>query len=613
MKKNYLLCLIILLFSQISYAQGQGNCPRDIVYNGSWSGGNGPNGAPNESDIARGIYIEGNVIITENVKCACLTIASEATLSIADGVSLQVENQLEMSGDLRLIGSSQLVQMHAGLSKVIGTGRLYKDQNSILGSTYEYSFWSSPVKNLNATTYTVAGVMKDGTTPLSSTSTHQNIRFTNSYNGTVDPLTISSQWLFGMLNGVSTVDWIQKREHGFLKPGEGYSMKGPGAPQNYTYVGTPNDGEITIDVIENTVSVLGNPYPSALDAHTFLTDNPIITDLYFLDQKDFDDTHGVTSYDPYRTLAVRNVITGVAAPSFVKGIGGLNGVSYQSPGRYIPIAQGFYTNVHTSGTIIFNNSHRSYYAEDDYDSIFINKNQNTSSNKNDETEFSVLKLGFESVNSANENIHRQTAISFIEGNSFAFESGIDSKVPILAATDMYFQFPNQNDKLVIAGIQEVTEGLEFPITVTIAGGTQNVELMVDEIRNIHHSFILIDKVSNIEYDIAKGPITLTLPTGTYSERFYIRFGKPNQEASLENDLIIYSHQKEVIIKPFNNTTIQGYSIHNVLGQKLLSSSNISTQPNEVIVRVPTTRFAMGVLFVRVETDRGVFTKKLILQ
>lgn len=612
MGKKYVLCIVILI-SKLSYAQGQGNCPKDIIYATTWSGGNGANGAPNETDVNSGIYIEGNVTITENVKCACLNIARDATLSIADGVSLIIENELEMIGDLRLLGSAQLIQNHIGDSKIIGSGELYKDQNSILGSTYGYSFWSSPVRNVNASNYTVIGVMKDGTTPLTDTSVHPNLLFTNGFDGSLNPLTISSQWVFGMLNGTSTADWVQKRESGFLMPGEGYSMKGPGAPQNYTYVGTPNDGEIIIKAIANTVSVLGNPYPSALDAHTFLKDNPIITDLYFLDQKEFDGTHIASAYDPYRTLAVRNLITGVAAPTRVKGVGGLDGVSYQGPGRYIPIAQGFYTNVHTSGDIVFNNSHRAIYVEDDFNSIFINKNQNTRARQEIDTEFSILKFGFEYLNSNNESIHRQTAISFIEGNTFAFENGADSKVPILAATDMYFKFPNLNDELVIASIQEVTEGLEFPITITIDGGLQNIELMVDEMRNVNHSYALIDKTSSIEYDIANEPITLRLPSGTYSERFYIRFGKPNQEASLENDLIIYSHQKEVIIKPFNNTRVDHYSIYNVLGQKLLESSNIHTQPNEVIVRVPTTRFARGVLFVHVETNRGVFKKKLILQ
>lgn len=613
MFKHLTLLLSTLVIGQhTTFAQNQNNCPKDIVFNNVWTGGSGQNNAPNMNDTSLGVYIEGNVTITESINCACLVVAENATLSVATGAALYVEDALELNGDIRLLGSAQLIQKHNDVSKVTGLGKLYKDQNSVLGTTYEYSFWSSPVKEIGKSFFRVGAVMKDGTIPLSDSSIHTNITFVTSLDGSTTPLTISSFWIFGMVNGLSPADWSHKRETGLFNPGEGYSMKGPGAPQNYTYIGTPNDGTLSINVIENTASILGNPYPSALDAHLFLNDNQSISDLHFFDQKEFNVSHGSSAYDPYRTFAVRNRITGVAAPTQVKGIGGINGVSYQGPGRYIPIGQGFYANVVENGTISFKNAHRAYYEEDDVNSIFINRS--STSNTNQVTsDFSVLKLGFEFKNQNDEEIHRQTAISFIEGNSMITEKGIDSKAPVSSPTDMYFKFPGSNDELVIAGIQEVTEGLEFPITLKIANRSESIKLMVDELHNISHSFVLIDKLHNRIYDILDSPISLLLTQGVYTDRFYIRFGERNQDVNLEDDLLIYSHKKEVIIKPFNNTTVKSYTIHNVLGQKLLSSSTITFAPNEVIVRVPTTRFATGVLFVSAETDKGTFKKKLILQ
>jgi len=604
---------LVLFGHNLTFAQNQDNCSKDIVFNNIWAGGSAQNNAPSINDTNLGLYIEGDVIITENVNCACLVISENATLSVADGIFLKVSEGIQLNGNLRLLGTSQLIQTHEGPSKIAGAGRLYKDQNSVLGSTYEYSFWSSPVKEIGTSAFRVVAVMKDGTNPLSPSSLHSNITFTSSLDGSITPLTISSFWIFGMVNGFSSSDWLQKRETGYFNPGEGYSMKGPGVQQNYTYVGTPNDGEISINVLANATSILGNPYPSALDAQLFLKDNPIISDLYFFDQKEFDNSHSAFSYDPYRTYAVRNYITGVAAPTQVKGVGGIHGVSYQGPGRYIPISQGFYANVIENGNVLFKNMHRAYYIEDDINSIFINKNQETHSTNNTVSEFSVIKFGFEFQNQNGEDIHRQTAISFIEGNSINLENGVDSKVPISSPTDMYFKFPNIDDELVIAGIQEIEEGLEFPITIKMGDRSQSIKLMVDNMSNITHSFVLIDKETNIEYEILNGPVPITINQGVYTNRFYIRFGKRNQDENLNNDLIIYSHEKEVIIKPFNDTSVLSYVIYNVLGQKLMESSNIQTLPNEVTVRVPAKRFATGVLFVRVETDRGVFKKKLILQ
>lgn len=607
-----LLLCIIIIGQHVAFAQNQNNCSKDIVFNTIWTGGSGQNNAPNINDMSLGVYIEGNVTITESINCACLVVAENATLSVATGVALYVEDALELNGDIRLLGSAQLIQKHNGTSKVTGLGKLYKDQNSVVSTTYEYSFWSSPVKEVGKSFFRVGAIMKNGTTPLSNSSIHEDIVFVSSLNGSVSPLTISSFWIFGMINGISSADWSLKRETGLFNPGEAYTMKGPGAPQNYTYVGTPNDGTLSINVLENTTSILGNPYPSALDAHLFLTDNQSISELYFFDQKEFNISHFNTADDPYRTLAVRNRITGVAAPTKVKGLGGINGVSYQGPGRYIPIGQGFYTSVVKSETILFKNSHRAFYEEDDINSIFINRGSVSSTNQ-PASDFSVLKFGFEFKNQNGEDIHRQTAISFIEGNSMITENGIDSKVPISSPTDMYFKFPDSDDELVIAGIQEITEGLEFPITLKIANRSENIKLMVDELYNITHSFVLVDKLNNTVYDILEAPISLVLTQGVYTDRFYIRFGARNQDVNLEDDLLIYSHEKEVIIKPFNNTTVRSYNVYNVLGQKLISSSTITIAPNEIVVRVPTTRFATGVLFVTVETDKGSFRKKLILQ
>ncbi|WP_373942169.1 hypothetical protein OEG92_02015 [Polaribacter sejongensis] len=79
------------------------------------------------------------------------------------------------------------------------------------------------------------------------------------------------------------VNWAHKYKNGTIKKGEGYTFKGPGRNQNYTFVGTPNDGEFNTTQINAGESYLiGNPFPSALNARKFLTDNSeTISTLYF--------------------------------------------------------------------------------------------------------------------------------------------------------------------------------------------------------------------------------------------------------------------------------------------------------------------------------------------
>lgn len=62
-------------------------------------------------------------------------------------------------------------------------------------------------------------------------------------------------------------------------------MKGTGAStsdQNYVFVGKPNNGDIDLTVFDGNIYLVGNPYPSALDAHEFINDNPDLDGTIYL-------------------------------------------------------------------------------------------------------------------------------------------------------------------------------------------------------------------------------------------------------------------------------------------------------------------------------------------
>ena len=49
------------------------------------------------------------------------------------------------------------------------------------------------------------------------------------------------------------------------------------AEQNYVFVGKPNNGTIQLNISLNQSYLVGNPYPSALDADEFIKDNIFIS------------------------------------------------------------------------------------------------------------------------------------------------------------------------------------------------------------------------------------------------------------------------------------------------------------------------------------------------
>ena len=251
------------------------DCLQDIVFNGTWTGGSGPSGAPDNTDTASGVSVQSDVTITADVSCACINIASGQTLTVADGIQLSVTGAVEIIGDIVLLGEAQLLQNHTGSKNVPGTGNLTIDQTSVTANVYQSGFWTSPVTT-NGLTYTIAGAMKDGTT-----STPQDITFTDIHtfdgDGTTVPITISGRWLAKLANDLNWTRFFDPAVETF-NPGEGYNIKGTGgsdgsSTQNYSFVGIPNDGDYSLTIDDARLSLIGNPYPSALDANQFITDN----------------------------------------------------------------------------------------------------------------------------------------------------------------------------------------------------------------------------------------------------------------------------------------------------------------------------------------------------
>ncbi len=90
---------------------------------------------------------------------------------------------------------------------------------------------------------------------------------------------MSSRWLYLYENYAynSYYDWHRINQTYDVNVGLGFIMKGSGnstPEQNYTFVGKPNNGMITHAISSGgNESLIGNPYPSAIDARKFIIDN----------------------------------------------------------------------------------------------------------------------------------------------------------------------------------------------------------------------------------------------------------------------------------------------------------------------------------------------------
>src|SRR5690606_39013260 len=97
--------------------------------------------------------------------------------------------------------------------------------------------------------------------------------------GITSPKRVSSYWL-NIFHGRENVygDWDRVAPDETFNVGEGYTMKGTSGTtgieiddsQNYTFVGIPNNGNISLFISPAQGYLIGNPYPSAINADQFI-------------------------------------------------------------------------------------------------------------------------------------------------------------------------------------------------------------------------------------------------------------------------------------------------------------------------------------------------------
>lgn len=616
--------------------------PYQSLADGSWSStSTWSNGTmqqlPNSISIVDGVTpIDWNIVKTSNNiaftgnKTILGLFVNASTLSATNDTKIEVSHYLKIDGKIDLVGKSQLIQPINSVLDVTSSGFVERDQQG-QSIKYNYNYWSSPVSSINSTTinhgFSVAGVMKDGT----DSNNIQNLQWTTGINGSpTTPITLSSYWIFKFQNSSNSyANWASAGPNGALLSGQGYTMKGCGsaaADQNYTFIGKPNNGTITSTVGPNNLNLCGNPYASAIDANQFIDDNAtsILGALYIWEHYNTNSVHTTVLYQGgYATYTK----TGGTAPVAPAGVSGL-GSSSKTPKRFIPVGQGFFvTGSATGGTITFNNGQRLFVKEDDAINSYTMFKQNNDpiavanpafNNQHDsfvEEQFMKLRLGYNSA----DNYHRQTLLGFMNQNATAgFDNGYDGVSIETLTNDMYFI--NGTYKLNINGDGYFNVNNIYPLGVknAVAG---NVTFVVDGKENFDASqeMYIYDDVTSIYHSIKDQNFQINLPAGTYDSRFSLRFTNDSSLGTVDNTDV--NHGISVKHSQANNminiknelqeVAVKSVLLFNLLGQKVMDWK--MDNQNQADIQLHVTDLSMGTYILKVITEGGEISKKLLLK
>lgn len=570
------------------------------------------------------------------------------TLTATNNSKIEVSHYLKLDGLLKLDGRSQLVQTVNSELDNASIGFIKRDQQGTC-NRYNYNYWSSPVGPIggaNNADFIVKDLFKDGTT-----ATEQDVVWTDSYDGSSAPLTLSRYWLFKFKNSGTTGAWSRFREDTGTIASQGFILKGSSDPdpsntltQNYTFKGKPYNGAIsTVDVMPNSLFLVGNPYASALDGYEFIKDNISVakggnntTDiidgtLYFWEHSPANATHVLAGYTGgYATLT----LTGATPPVAPLGIYS-EGSSSKVPYQYIPVGQGFFvlgaSTISGSAKVNFNNNQRAFVKEDAVDDVLAplsntmfrttaKKATHFTDNGNDaiysENEIKV-RLGFTATTTE----HRQLLLGFMNQNATdGYDNGYDGFQIDTKANDVYFLINNLKFSVQGVGAFEQDKSYALGVNVGTAGA---VSFMIDgqEYLPTSQNVYIHDKDNDTYFDITNQAATITLPVGVYTERFELTF-KSNAVVTLGLETITAADvdsnvrvstdtmNKTVTIAKNDEVEISSVTIYNILGQQLVHTQKVNNVSDSM--QIP---FAVpaGVYMVKVQTNKGMYSTKIITQ
>ena len=521
----------------------------------SWTdGSNWNNGVPDATMdviIGTGTF---QPIIASNVSIKSLKLNELTSLTVNSGNNITVAGAITNNGLMTIENNANLIQ--AGTTNA-NTGNIIVKRNSNALSRLDYTSWSSPVSNASQFLTTFS--------PLTLTNRFYNYNeATNQYNEISSP----SSTIFAV--------------------GSGYLIRMPNtavaapATEVFTgvFTGVPNNGTINKVITYNGsapfgYNLVGNPYPSAIDAQVFITANTtnIESSLYFW--RKINNASG-SSY------AVYNPLGGTAAtPS--------SGV----PNGIIQVGQSFFVKAKSTSSVSFNNSMR--VANND--NQFFRTNQLASKDR--------LWLNLTSTSG----IFSQTLIGYTADATTDVDM-YDAKY--IGDSSICLTSKINGEEYTIQGrpafdVSDVV-GLNFK---TDAAGDYTIGLdHFDGLFAAGQDVYLKDNTTDVETDLKAGAYTFAAAAGVDNTRFSLKYQrrlKVDASAFNENSVRVYRNNGALYVNS-GNIAISKITVFDIQGRLITEQKNVKAT-SAVINNLKTVH---QVLIVKiVSEDNKEVTKKVV--
>lgn len=525
------------------------------TYTSSWSGGTP---TANQNLVFAGNFTSAGGGGGNINGCSC-TVNSGFSVLIKSGDTMTLTNALVDNGNLTFENSASLIQ----IANVTNTGSITYKRNTSPVRRRDFTYWSAPVSGFT----------------LYNLSPDTDYRMYQSY----DP---NTGWV-SIMNGGAT-----------MIKGVGYSVRGPeantgsvGIVYPASFVGVPNNGDVDITPVATKWNLVGNPYPSALDAVKFIQANTITNNetivgtLYFWTHNTppaFIDPANPNKYS-YTTndYAIFNLSGTVSTSEAISDTSPAN----NAPTGNIAAGQAFFVKALTTNPIKFTNSMRIVGA--DNSQFFKTANSNAVKDR--------LWINFKNADGA----FKQILIGYFDDATNSWDNNYDATI-LTGNPYVDFYSVNETRKLAIQGRAlpfEDTDQIPLGYRSTIEG---EFTIAIDHTEGLfdNQTIYLEDKTTGIIHNLGISNYTFITQTGTFSERFVLRYTNKTLGTedfnSLQNGLLVSIKNKTIdVLSSEENIRevivfdITGKIVYNKkkVGNKELQIQNLPSGNQVLLVKV----------------------------
>lgn len=535
------------------------------IWNGSWN----PPGAPT---LSNAVIFQANYTQASGTLNACSVRVESGNVVFNPNTNLVVQNEVvRVGGTLTFENNASLVQID---DDAVNSGYIVYKRDSQPMIQYDFTYWSSPLYP-----QTLVGL---------------------------SPLTLSDKYF----TYDPVIDnYVQVNANTIMDPGRGYIIRAPqgynATPQVFPGVfnggsndGVPNNGVINIDIVSPTTesyNLIGNPYPSAIDANDFYAENSSLIDgnFYFWTHNTPIDPLNYTQSD----YAVWNSSGGVGTAG--GGVGNSN-----VPDGSIAAGQGFFVvgNVVTAGSpLTFNNNMRITGSN----GMFFRPDG--TKRQVDQTEKHRVWLELTNAQGA----YKQTLVGYIAGATHEKEPAFDA-VMIDGGNSVSLYSVVGSHNLAIQGRALPFDTADVvPLGFSVStGGTYTISLSNFDGLFDNQDVYLEDLYLGTIQNLKTANYSFTAPAGIFNDRFQLRYNENalgvQDNQFDDNSVVIYKNDSGIQINS-GTVDIKDVKVFDMRGRLVTSKEEVASTSLTVSLDVP-----QQVLIVQVTSqDNRVVTKKIV--